>query len=101
MQPAGPPLADLMVVEIGTMVTAPLAAMLLAQLGARVIKVENPEGGDPFRKSTGDSYSPNFIAYNQNKQSVQIDLASPEGHEGHPHGHDSHEGSPHRITRAG
>lgn len=81
MQPAGPPLADLTVVEIGTMVTAPLAAMLLAQLGARVIKVENPEGGDPFRKSTGDSYSPNFIAYNQNKQSVQIDLASPKGHE--------------------
>lgn len=81
MQPARPPLADLTVVEIGTMVTAPLAAMLLAQLGARVIKVENPEGGDPFRKSTGDSYSPNFIAYNQNKQSVQIDLASPQGHD--------------------
>lgn len=81
MQGVGQPLADLKVVEIGTMVTAPLAAMLLAQLGAIVIKVENPEGGDPFRKSTGDSYSPNFIAYNQNKQSVQIDLASPQGHQ--------------------
>lgn len=80
MQATQAPLADLVVVEIGTMVTAPLAAMLLAQLGATVIKVENPEGGDPFRRSTGDLYSPNFIAYNQNKQSVQIDLASQEGH---------------------
>lgn len=75
------PLSDLTVIEIGTMVTAPLAAMLLAQLGAKVIKVENPEGGDPFRRSTGGTYSPNFIAYNQNKKSVQIDLASPQGHE--------------------
>ena len=57
------PLSDIKVVEIGTMVTAPLAAMLLAQLGAEVIKVENPEGGDPFRRSTGDTYSPNFIAW--------------------------------------
>ena len=73
------PLSDIKVVEIGTMVTAPLAAMLLAQLGAEVIKVENPEGGDPFRRSTGDAYSPNFIAYNQNKASVQLDLASSEG----------------------
>ena len=73
------PLSTLKVVEIGTMVTAPLAAMLLAQLGADVIKVENPAGGDPFRRSTGDAYSPNFIAYNQNKRSVQIDLASADG----------------------
>jgi len=79
MSSIGPPLSDIKVVEIGTMVTAPLAAMLLAQLGAEVIKVENPEGGDPFRKSTGDAYSPNFIAYNQNKASVQLNLASSEG----------------------
>lgn len=81
MQTDRSPLAGIKVIEIGTMVTAPLAAMLLAQLGAEVVKVENPEGGDPFRKSTGDSYSPNFIAYNQNKQSVQIDLASTSGRE--------------------
>jgi formyl-CoA transferase len=73
------PLLDIKVVEIGTMVTAPLAAMLLAQLGADVIKVENPAGGDPFRRSTGGDYSPNFIAYNQNKRSIQLDLASTEG----------------------
>jgi len=73
------PLGNLKVVEIGTMVTAPLAAMLLAQLGADVIKIENPAGGDPFRRSAGDAYSPNFIAYNQNKRSIQLDLASAEG----------------------
>lgn len=73
------PLNSLKVVEIGTMVTAPLAAMLLAQLGADVIKIENPAGGDPFRRSAGDAYSPNFIAYNQNKRSLQLDLASEQG----------------------
>ena len=43
------PLHGINVVEIGTFVTAPLAAMMLADLGADVIKVENPDGGDPFR----------------------------------------------------
>ncbi|WP_235679087.1 CaiB/BaiF CoA transferase family protein [Aquibium microcysteis] len=73
------PLAGIKVVEIGTMVTAPLAAMLLAQMGADVIKVENPAGGDPFRRATSGGYSPNFIAYNQNKRSIQLDLASGSG----------------------
>lgn len=72
-------LGDLKVLELGTMVTAPLAAMLLGQLGADVTKVEHPSGGDPFRRSTGGGYSPNFIAYNQNKKSIQIDLTTAEG----------------------
>ena len=65
--------------DLGTMVTAPLAAMMLGQLGAEVTKVEHPAGGDPFRKTTGGDYSPNFVAYNQNKTSVQIDLTTPDG----------------------
>jgi formyl-CoA transferase len=68
------PLDGLKVLDLGTMVTAPLAAMLLGQLGAQVTKVEHPAGGDPFRKTTGGQYSPNFVAYNQNKTSIQIDL---------------------------
>lgn len=75
----GAPLSGIRVVEIGTMVTAPLAAMLMAQLGADVIKVENPQGGDPFRRSTKGGYSPNYVAYNQNKRGIQLDLASAEG----------------------
>jgi crotonobetainyl-CoA:carnitine CoA-transferase CaiB-like acyl-CoA transferase len=73
------PLTGLKVLDLGTMVTAPLAAMMLGQLGAEVTKVEHPAGGDPFRKTTGGDYSPNFIAYNQNKTSVQIDLTTPGG----------------------
>jgi crotonobetainyl-CoA:carnitine CoA-transferase CaiB-like acyl-CoA transferase len=73
------PLDGLKVLDLGTMVTAPLAAMLLGQMGADVTKVEHPVGGDPFRKTTGGEYSPNFIAYNQNKTSIQIDLSKPAG----------------------
>ncbi|MBV8511417.1 MAG: CoA transferase [Xanthobacteraceae bacterium] len=79
MTPQGRALDGLKVLDLGTMVTAPLAAMLLGQLGAAVTKVEHPAGGDPFRKTTGGSYSPNFLAYNQNKTSIQIDLTKSAG----------------------
>jgi len=57
------------VIELGTMITAPLAGMMLADLGADVIKVERPDGGDPFRSFRGGLYSPQFIAFNRNKRS--------------------------------
>jgi formyl-CoA transferase len=66
------------VIELGTTITAPLAAMMLADLGADVIKVERPEG-DPFRAFRGGAYSPHFVAYNRNKRSVVVDLASEAG----------------------
>lgn len=68
-----------LVIELGTMITAPLAGMMLADLGARVIKIEHPKGGDPFRAYRGDLYSPHFAAYNRNKESVQLDLQSAQG----------------------
>jgi crotonobetainyl-CoA:carnitine CoA-transferase CaiB-like acyl-CoA transferase len=64
------------VLELGTTITAPLAAMLLADLGADVIKIERPEG-DPFRSFRGGKYSPHFIAFNRNKRSVVLDLTQP------------------------
>lgn len=67
------------VVELGTMITAPLAGMMLADLGADVIKVERPEGGDPFRSFRGGLYSPHFISFNRNKRSVALDLQSDAG----------------------
>ena len=67
------------VIELTTMITGPLAGMLLADLGAAVIKVENPEGGDPFRYFRGGHYSGHFIAYNRNKRSLSLDLRSPRG----------------------
>jgi crotonobetainyl-CoA:carnitine CoA-transferase CaiB-like acyl-CoA transferase len=73
------PLDGVKVVELGTMITAPYAAMLLAELGASVIKVENPEGGDPFRATGGGHYAPNFVAYNHGKRSISLDLKADDG----------------------
>lgn len=73
------PLDGIRVVELGTMITAPYAAMLLAELGASVIKVENPEGGDPFRATGGGHYAPNFVAYNHGKRSISLDLKADDG----------------------
>jgi formyl-CoA transferase len=69
------------VIELTTMITGPLAGMLLADLGASVIKIENPEGGDPFRYFRGGNYSGHFIAYNRNKRSLTLDLRSSRGRE--------------------
>jgi crotonobetainyl-CoA:carnitine CoA-transferase CaiB-like acyl-CoA transferase len=67
------------VVELGTMITAPLAGMMLADLGAEVIKVEHPDGGDPFRSFRGGLYSPHFVAYNRGKRSIKLDLRNDAG----------------------
>lgn len=75
----GAPLTGVRVVELSTMITAPLAGMLLADMGADVLKIENPDGGDPFRNFRGGAYSPHFCAYNRNKRSVTLDLRSGEG----------------------
>jgi formyl-CoA transferase len=60
------------------MITAPLAAMMLADLGAEVIKVERKGGGDPFRSFNGSLYSPHFVSFNRNKTSVVLDLQTEE-----------------------
>jgi crotonobetainyl-CoA:carnitine CoA-transferase CaiB-like acyl-CoA transferase len=70
------------VVECATYVTGPYATALLADLGARVIKIEAPPDGDPFRYfAPGEYYSPNFAHLNRNKQSISLDLKVPEGKE--------------------
>jgi crotonobetainyl-CoA:carnitine CoA-transferase CaiB-like acyl-CoA transferase len=67
------------VLDLGTFITAPYAAMLLAELGADVIKVERPEGGDPFRWFAGGLSSPHFQAHNRHKRSVALDYTTPNG----------------------
>jgi formyl-CoA transferase len=64
------------VVELGTMITGPFLGMLLAEQGADVIKVENPDGGDPYRR-----HAPGFDAVNLGKRSVVLDLRSEAGRE--------------------
>jgi crotonobetainyl-CoA:carnitine CoA-transferase CaiB-like acyl-CoA transferase len=60
------------VVEQGTFITGPAASVLLADLGADVVKVEQP-AGDPFRAFRGGLYSPHYQTYNRNKKSVTLD----------------------------
>ena len=64
------------IVEQGTFITGPCAAMMLADLGADVIKVESPEG-DPYRAYQQGLYSPHFQAYNRNKRGMSCDLKQP------------------------
>ena len=66
-------LQGIRVVEQGTFITGPCAGMMLADLGADVIKVESPDG-DPYRNYQGEHYSPHFQAYNRNKRSIALDL---------------------------
>lgn len=72
------PLKDVTVLEMGTFITGPAAGMILADLGANVIKIEQPGTGDPFRSFKGELYSPHFQTYNRNKRSVTIDPKNPE-----------------------
>jgi formyl-CoA transferase len=71
-------LEGIRVIDLGAFITAPLAGMMLGDLGADVIKVEPPDG-DPFRRGHGGTYGATFIAYNRNKRSLVLDLATATG----------------------
>jgi crotonobetainyl-CoA:carnitine CoA-transferase CaiB-like acyl-CoA transferase len=75
------PLSGMRVLDIGTMVAGPVAATLLADFGADVIKIEQPAGGDALRHigpfAEGESLWWNVEA--RNKRSVTLDLRQPEG----------------------
>ncbi len=73
------------VLDLSRMLAGPYGSMLLADLGAEVVKIEDPDGGDPMR-AMGPPFLPNgesayFLAVNRNKRSVALDLAKPEGRE--------------------
>ena len=73
-------LKDITVIECSTFVTGPYATALLADLGARVIKIELPPEGDPYRYFAPDPFfSFNFAHLNRNKESLVLDLKAPEG----------------------
>lgn len=75
------PLAGLTVLELGHSVAGPYAGLILAELGARVIKVENPETGD-YARGWGppflDDDATAFHALNRGKESVTLDFSDPE-----------------------
>ena len=68
-----PVLSGVRVVEQGTFITGPACGMLLGDLGADVVKVEQPGTGDPFRSFKGGLYSPHYQTYNRNKRSITLD----------------------------
>ncbi len=72
--PVAGPLSGIRVVEQGTFITGPCCGMMLADLGADVIKVETPGAGDPYRAYQSGIYSAHFQAYNRNKRSITLDL---------------------------
>ncbi len=67
------------VLEFASYVSGPFAGMLLSDLGAEVIKVETPDGGDPFRMWGKTDYNGTFGSMNRNKKSVTLDLKTKEG----------------------
>jgi crotonobetainyl-CoA:carnitine CoA-transferase CaiB-like acyl-CoA transferase len=73
------PLRSIRVLELGGFISGPFSGQLLADLGAEVIKIEDPAGGDPFRAFDGSGYSAQFCAYNAGKKSVTLDLKSDKG----------------------
>ncbi|WP_108838312.1 CaiB/BaiF CoA-transferase family protein [Tateyamaria sp. Alg231-49] len=82
---AKPPLAGVRVLEFGQIAAGPFAGSLLADLGADVVKVERPDGGDGMRSwppltdnGAGDLYSENFASLNRNKRSITANLKDPE-----------------------
>ncbi|PSO07903.1 hypothetical protein B9Q04_08360 [Candidatus Marsarchaeota G2 archaeon BE_D] len=74
-------LEDIRVLELGGFVSSPLAGMILADLGAEVIKVEPPSGdeGRRLKPPEIDGLSGYFFSLNRNKKSVVVDLKNPEG----------------------
>jgi crotonobetainyl-CoA:carnitine CoA-transferase CaiB-like acyl-CoA transferase len=83
MPAASPPLHGVRVLEVGNYMAGPFCGMQLADLGAEVIKIEQPDGGDQVRL-TGpfvDGESSPFVRLNRNKRSLVLDLKSAAGKE--------------------
>ena len=74
------PLDGVRVIEFCNVAAGPFCGMLLADMGADVIKVEHPDGGDTMRAwpPITEGYSENFASLNRNKRSVTLDLKQPE-----------------------
>lgn len=87
---ASPPLKGVRVIELARILAGPWAGQLLADLGADVVKVENPDGGDDTRKwgppfvmaADGENLSAAYYhSTNRGKRSIAIDFTKPEGAE--------------------
>jgi len=85
-RPPGAPtaLSGLVVVDFTRVLAGPYCTQFLADLGARVIKIENPSGGDDTRhinQSSLGGETAAYLAFNRGKESIALDLSLPEGRE--------------------
>jgi crotonobetainyl-CoA:carnitine CoA-transferase CaiB-like acyl-CoA transferase len=72
-------LGGIKVIEAASYVTGPFASQLLADMGAEVIKIEEPKRGDPFRGWGERNYAATFCSLNRNKRSLTLDLRNDAG----------------------
>lgn len=78
----GAPLQGIRVADFSRVIAGPVCAMTLADMGADVVKIEHPVGGDDtrgYRPPEIDGFSPAFLCYNRNKRGIALDLNVPEG----------------------
>src|SRR5437879_13677299 len=79
-----PPLSGIRVVDFSRVIAGPLCTQILSDMGAEVIKIENPDGGDDTRKGAGpraggeQGESHFFMTFNRGKKSVALDFTKPE-----------------------
>jgi succinate---hydroxymethylglutarate CoA-transferase len=84
-QSGRPPLTGVRIVDFTRVIAGPMCTQMLSDMGAEVIKIENPEGGDDTRKGagpraggeTGESHF--FMTFNRGKKSVALDFTKPDG----------------------
>ena len=80
-----PPLEGIRVVDFSRVIAGPMCTQILSDMGAEVIKIENPDGGDDTRKGAGPraggeaGESHFFMTYNRGKKSVALDFTKPAG----------------------
>lgn len=84
MQPECKPLQSLRVLDLTTFLSGPFATQILGDLGADVVKIENPNGGDPSRHIPPhfiEEDSVYYLSINRNKRSITLDLRTTRGRE--------------------
>jgi CoA:oxalate CoA-transferase len=75
------PLSGIRVIDLTRILSGPFCTMMLADMGADVVKVEGPGDGDPIRNigAVAEGVSWYFAAFNRNKRSIVVDLRSEQG----------------------
>ena len=84
-KPYSGPMSGLRVLDVATFIAAPYAAAIMGEFGAEVLKIENPNGGDPWRRygtpTDLDASTLAWLTEARNKKSITLNLRAPEGAE--------------------